>query len=259
MKVYFINAFTVEEFKGNPAAIILVDKEVEEGWMRQMAKQLNQPITTFVMKQEEVFQLRWFTPKSEVGLCGHGTLGAAHIIWSEGLWDIARPIGFETLSGRLVAERLNKSIKLTFPLIESSDIEIIAEMESILGEPILSMAWAKDRYIVELESEEKVRKVIPNLNLLKELDAAGVVVTTSNSTNYDFVSRYFAPKIGVDEDSVTGSAHCALASYWKKRLLKSEFKAYQASERGGELVVRVVENTVELSGTCRTVFKGFMD
>lgn len=249
----------MEEFKGNPAAIILVDKEVEEGWMRQMAKQLNQPITTFVMQQEEVFRLRWFTPKNEVDLCGHGTLGAAHILWSEGLWDVTRPIEFETLFGKLEAQMQNNFIKLTFPLIEPTDIEIIGEMESILGEPILSMAWARERYIVELESEEKVRKVVPNLNLLTELNVAGVIVTTSNSSNYDFVSRNFAPKIGVDEDSVTGSAHCVLASYWKKRLHKSEFKAYQASERGGEVLVKIVENTVELSGTCRTIIKGFLN
>ena len=259
MRIYFINAFTKEDFKGNPAAIILVDGEVQEDWMSQMARQLNQPITTFLMQYEEVFRLRWFTPKSEVSLCGHGTLGAAHILWSEGLWDVSNAIKFETPSGKLEAKRQNNLIKLTFPLIESRDIETVAEMESILGEPILSMALAKDRYIVELESEEQVRQIVPNLHMLKELDATGVIVTTRNSSNYDFVSRNFAPKIGLNEDFVTGSAHCALASYWKKRLHKSEFKAYQASERGGEILVKVNEDTVELRGECKTVIKGFLE
>lgn len=259
MRLYFINAFTSEEFKGNPAAIILVNGEVKEDWMRKMAKQLNQPITTYLFKHGEELRLRWFTPKSEVRLCGHGTLGAAHILWSEGLWDVSKAIKFETHSAVLEAKVQDNLIKLTFPLIESKDIETVAEMESILGESILSMSLARDRYIVELESEEQVRRIVPDLHLLKELDATGVIVTTRKSSNYDFVSRNFAPKIGLDEDFVTGSAHCALASYWRKRLHKSEFKAYQASERGGEILVKVNEDTVVLSGECKTVMKGFLE
>ncbi|UFU00097.1 PhzF family phenazine biosynthesis protein [Radiobacillus kanasensis] len=255
MNLYFINAFTKEEFKGNPAAIVILDKEKEEKWMQQFAKELNQPITTYVMKRKDFFQLRWFTPTKEIDLCGHGTLGASHILWSEGYCDRQFPIEYDTASGKLMAEATVEGIKLSFPVIESSSIELIPRMEKILGIPIKEMAWAKDRYIVEVADEDLVHQVKPNYESMKKLDGS-VIVTTSVSEKYDMVSRYFAPQIGVNEDSVTGSAHCALALYWSKKWNKKEFKAYQASERSGELQLSLKEDSVEIIGDCITIIRG---
>lgn len=256
MNMYLINAFTQEEFKGNPAAIIILDDDKDEKWMASLAKQLNQPITTFALKKEDHFKLRWFTPTNEINLCGHGTLGASHILWSEGYCDPKNPITYETLSGRLLADRCNGKIKLTFPIIPATSIPILEGMNEVLNVPIKAMAWANNRYIVEVENASVVYEIVPNFERMKELDGAGVIVTTCMSEKYDIVSRYFAPKIGINEDSVTGSAHCALASYWKKHLKKNKWNAYQASERGGKLLLNVGADTVDIIGDCRTIAKG---
>jgi PhzF family phenazine biosynthesis protein len=257
---YIINAFTKKEFKGNPAAIILLKESRSTQWMESFAKEVNQPITTFITKKDEnSYHLRWFTPTQEIELCGHGTLGAAHILWSEGYSSLQSSITFDTPSGILRAERLENQISLSFPIKQSAPIEMTDTLKQVTNMPIKAAAWAEDRYILEVENEEMVHSVMPDLEAMKGLEGAGVVVTSRGSNKYDFVSRYFAPKIGVNEDYVTGSAHCALASYWSEQLHQTQFSAYQDSERGGEINVEVSGDTVKLAGDCLTLLKGEMN
>jgi PhzF family phenazine biosynthesis protein len=258
-QVYFINAFTKEKFKGNPAVIVYMHEEGKVEWMQSFAKELNQPITTFIsLWRDNIFQLRWFTKTKEIDLCGHGTLGAAHVLWSEGIVASKDIIEFETLSGRLLAERLGEQIKMTFSKIESVQIEKPDQIDNIVGMPIKATALAKDRYIIELENEVMVHEAAPNIDLIKDLAGTGLIITSRGSRKYDFVSRYFAPKIGINEDFVTGSAHCALASYWEKLLYKKEFMAYQDSARGGEIQLIVKKDKVEVIGDCITLLRGYI-
>lgn len=256
---YFINAFTKEEFKGNPAAIVLLREDKSEYWMKSLAKELNQPITAFIsIKDGNNYQLRWFTPTQEINLCGHGTLGAAHILWSEGFSSSESTINFYTQSGLLRTELSEQQIILRFNIKESTQTEVTEKLKCVTDFPIKGAAWAEDRYILELENQDMVHNVMPNLEAIRGLEGPGIIITSRGSDKYDFVSRYFAPKIGINEDYVTGSAHCALASYWSNLLNKKEFIAYQDSERGGEIKLKIKGEQVELIGDCVTLLKGHL-
>ncbi|WP_096187732.1 PhzF family phenazine biosynthesis protein [Evansella halocellulosilytica] len=254
--IYFVNAFTNKAFKGNPAAIVFLQNEHSESWMSSVAAEMNQSITTFLLKHNgNPYQIRWFTPEKEIPLCGHGTLGAAHILWNE-FNETSERISFQSNTSELYAEKKGKKIQLTFPKIDSTMVETPNQLNEILGCSIQSCSWASDRYIVEVESEEVIHCIAPNFEKMRELDGTGVIVTSRGTGSYDFVSRYFAPKIGIKEDYVTGSAHCSLAPYWSSRLHKTEFTAYQDSERGGEVSIQLTQDHVQLSGDCITVLKG---
>ncbi|QAS55681.1 PhzF family phenazine biosynthesis protein [Lysinibacillus fusiformis] len=256
---YFINAFTKEKFKGNPAAIVFLREKRSEEWMKYLAKELNQPITAFISKENgNNYQLRWFTPTKEIDLCGHGTLGAAHILWSEGFSSSESTINFYTQSGLLQTELSEQQIILKFNLKESTQTEVTEKLKRVIDFHIKNAAWAEDRYILELENHDMVHNVMPNLDAIRELEGPGIIITSRGSDKYDFVSRYFAPKIGINEDYVTGSAHCALASYWSGLLNKKEFTAYQDSERGGEIKLKKKGEKVELIGDCVTLLKGHL-
>ncbi|EAZ86992.1 PhzF family phenazine biosynthesis protein [Lysinibacillus fusiformis] len=256
---YFINAFTKEKFKGNPAAIVFLREKRSEEWMKYLAKELNQPITAFISKENgNNYQLRWFTPTKEIDLCGHGTLGAAHILWSEGFSSSESTINFYTQSGLLQTELFEQQIILKFNLKESTQTEVTEKLKRVIDFHIKDAAWAEDRYILELENHDMVHNVMPNLDAIRELEGPGIIITSRGLDKYDFVSRYFAPKIGINEDYVTGSAHCALASYWSGLLNKKEFTAYQDSERGGEIKLKIKGEKVELIGDCVTLLKGHL-
>ncbi|WP_191556792.1 PhzF family phenazine biosynthesis protein [Metabacillus idriensis] len=256
---YLINAFTKEEFKGNPAAIVFLREKRSEEWMKSLAKEFNQPITTFISKENRNnYELRWFTPTKEIDLCGHGTLGAAHILWSEGFSSSESTINFYTQSGLLQTELSEQQIILKFNIKESTLIEVNEKLKRVIDFHIKDAAWAEDRYILELENQDMVHNVMPNFEAIQELEGPGIIITSRGSGKYDFVSRYFAPKIGINEDYVTGSAHCALASYWSNLLNKKEFKAYQDSERGGEIKLKIKGEKVELMGDCITLLKGHL-
>jgi PhzF family phenazine biosynthesis protein len=218
------------------------------------AKEFNQPITTFVIQEQAEYRLRWFTPAQEIDLCGHGTLGAAHIICEE--ISNESLITFYTKSGILTAEQIEEKFKLTFKVKKTNEIPVTEQLQGVINHSIKKLAWGEDRYIIELEDEHAVHTAIPNLEGLKKLDGSGLIITANSTKEYDFVSRYFAPKIGVNEDFVTGSAHCALASYWGKELNKDEFFAYQDSARGGEIKLNLKEDDVELIGEAITIVKG---
>ncbi|MFB4164816.1 PhzF family phenazine biosynthesis protein [Alteribacillus sp. JSM 102045] len=251
---YLINAFTKDPFRGNPAAIVLLNEEKSDEWLKSYAQEINQPITTFVKKDQEGYNLRWFTPVSEIALCGHGTLGAATILFEECVNSTI--IQFNTEAGTLYAEQTENKIKLTFKMKSAEPIEPDDHFKYLTNYSIKQLAWAEDRYIIELGSETEVNTAIPDLERIKELDGTGLVITSRSSEPFDFVSRYFAPKIGISEDYVTGSAHCALASYWKDILQKERFLAFQDSSRGGEIEMNIKGDNVELIGDCVTLIKG---
>lgn len=255
MKIYQVDAFTDKIFSGNPAAVCILSSQKSDEWMQNMAREMNLSETAFLKQQDDGFDLRWFTPKREVDLCGHATLASAHILWETRILPQDKKVRFYTKSGLLTASKNGDFIELDFPSEE--DREAMAPQELIAGLKVRPLYVGKNRmdYIVEVESEKIVRELNPDFEMLKKLDARGIIVTSvSDMPDVDFVSRFFAPAYGIHEDPVTGSAHCCLGPYWKRHLNKNEFNAYQASERGGFLKVRVEKERVFISGKAVTVF-----
>ncbi len=256
-----IDAFADRPYSGNPAAVCLLEEEPDSAWMQAVATEMNLSETAFVRPDGDGFDLRWFTPAVEVDLCGHATLAAAHALWSEGRVPGNGRISFQTRSGELAATRHADLIQLDFPATAPGPVRLraeqIAELGNALGvEPDYVGESAFDLLVV-VGSEDVVRSVKPDLPLLRELASRGVIVTSiAADPRFDFVSRFFAPGVGVDEDPVTGSAHCCLGPYWSERLGKTEMKAFQASARGGIVHVRLSGERVLLGGNAVTIFKG---
>lgn len=253
-----VDAFTDKAFAGNPAAVCLLPAPRDDAWMQSVAREMNLSETAFLVKQEDGFDLRWFTPAVEVDLCGHATLASAHVLWEEGLLQPGKPARFHTRSGLLTAERRADWIELNFPAHPPEPVAAPPDLTRALGvTPNYVGKSGGDDYLVEVESEEVVRATRPNFALLATVPARGVMVTSRAAVReFDFVSRFFAPQSGVNEDPVTGSAHCCLGPFWKDRLGKSEFVAYQASERGGVVRVRLDGDRVRLGGQAVTVLRG---
>ncbi len=253
-----VDAFTDKAFAGNPAAVCLLPAPRDDAWMQSVAREMNLSETAFLVKQEDSFDLRWFTPAVEVDLCGHATLASAHVLWEEGLLQPGEPARFHTRSGLLTTERRADWIELNFPAHPPEPVAAPPDLTRALGvAPNYVGKSGGDDYLVEVESEEVVRATRPNFALLATVPARGVMVTSRAAVReFDFVSRFFAPQSGVNEDPVTGSAHCCLGPFWKDRLGKSEFVAYQASERGGVVRVRLDGDRVRLGGQAVTVLRG---
>ncbi len=257
MKLFQVDAFTTKPFTGNPAGICILSETIPDSDMLKIAKELNLPETAFVHKTDSGYNLRWFTPQTEIELCGHATLAAAHILWETG--DLAQDerASFDTLSGRLTASKNGTWIDLDFPAEYAKAVAAPVELTEALDVAPRYVGKNRFDYLVELESEAEVRNLKPDFYLLNIVPCRGVIVTSKADTEvYDFVSRFFAPAIGIDEDPVTGSAHCCLGPYWESRLNKSDFVAFQLSERGGVIKVRVKTDRVILSGQAVTVIKG---
>lgn len=257
MKIFQVDAFTNEIFKGNPAGVCLYVTNQDDIWMQNMASEMNLPETAFLSKRTDGFALRWFSPEKEVDLCGHATLAAAHVLWETGELETSDEAVFYTKSGVLKATKIGGWVELDFPVEEDS--EVSTPVEIIEGLKVMPKYTGKNRmdYIVEVENEDILRKLRPDNEILKKLDTRGVIVTSiSDKKEFDFVSRFFAPAIGINEDPVTGSAHCCLAPYWSRKLGKIEMKACQASKRSGILTVRIDEGRVFICGQARTVFSG---
>ena len=258
MRLLQIDAFTDVPFRGNPAAVCFLDRERDAAWMQDVAMEMNLSETAFLLRRDDGFSLRWFTPTVEVDLCGHATLASAHALWEEGQLAASETARFHTKSGLLTAVRNGEWIELDFPEKLDQPVEPNRELLQGLGNPrvVYSGLNALD-YIVELESEEAVRTLQPDHANLRTLGVRGVIVTSRASTpEFDFVSRFFAPGSGIDEDPVTGSAHCCLGPYWASRLGRSELTGYQASARGGIVRVRVDGDRVKLGGRAVTVLRG---
>ncbi|WP_375510365.1 PhzF family phenazine biosynthesis protein [uncultured Nostoc sp.] len=254
-----VDAFTNTAFAGNPAAVCVLPTPQDDAWMQNIAQEMNLSETAFLVKQNDRFNLRWFTPTVEVPLCGHATLASAHVLWSEGHLSPDEVARFYTKSGVLVAKLQGEWIELDFPVNYSKATVAPPELGQALGVPYKSVCQNSLGYLVELESEELVRQMQPNFQLLKTLPVTEVIVTslTQSDSQYDFVSRFFAPGLGINEDPVTGAAHCCLAPFWRDRLHKDNLLAYQASSRGG--VVKVYYDggdRVFLGGQAVTVMRG---
>ncbi|AVH72975.1 PhzF family phenazine biosynthesis protein [Nostoc sp. 'Lobaria pulmonaria (5183) cyanobiont'] len=254
-----VDAFTNTPFAGNPAAVCVLPTPQHKRWMQNVAQEMNLSETAFLVRQDDGFNLRWFTPTVEVPLCGHATLASAHVLWSEGHLSPDEVARFYTKSGVLIAKLQGEWIELDFPVNHSRVIIGPPELKTALGVPYRFVLQNSLSYLVELKSEDLVRQMQPNFQLLKTLPLGKVIVTslTSPDSDYDFVSRFFAPEVGINEDPVTGSAHCCLAPFWRDRLHKNEFLAYQASNRGG--VVKVYYDggdRVFLAGQAVTVLQG---
>jgi PhzF family phenazine biosynthesis protein len=252
-----VDAFTREPFTGNPAAVCVLAEPRPERWMQQVAAEMNLSETAFLLRQADGFSLRWLTPKVEVDLCGHATLASAHVLWAEGYLRSEETARFYTRSGLLTAARQEDWIELNFPAQPVEPVSAPPELATALGVTLKSVGKNQWTYLVEVDSEDTVRRLAPNFSLLETLAALGVIVTSRASTSpYDFVSRFFAPGAGIPEDPVTGSAHCCLGPYWQERLGKASFLAYQASTRGGVVRVRVAGPRVYLGGQAVTVLRG---
>jgi PhzF family phenazine biosynthesis protein len=256
--IFTVDAFTDKPFSGNPAGVCLPTSPLDEKLMQNIAFEMNLSETAFLNKTSDgSYSLRWFTPAIEVDLCGHATLASSHILWETGKENKSAELHFNTRSGLLKAKFSKGGIELDFPLIESKTADIPEELVKALGVKPVSLFKTQWNYIAELDSEETVRKVIPDFDMLQTLEAWGTIITAKSSMEgYDFVSRFFAPAKGVKEDPVTGSAHCALAPYWMNKIGGNTFKAYQASERGGTVGIRIDGNRVYLTGTAVTMLSG---
>ncbi len=254
-----VDAFTNTHFTGNPAAVCVLPESQDDDWMQNVAQEMNLSETAFLVKHDDGFNLRWFTPTVEVPLCGHATLASAHVLWSEGHLSSDEAARFYTKSGILIAKLQGEWIELDFPVNHSQATVAPPELSEALGIPYKSVLQNSLGYLVEVESEDLVRQVQPNFQLLKTLPIHDVIVTsvTHFDSDYDFISRFFAPGLGINEDPVTGAAHCCLAPFWRDRLHKDEFLAYQASSRGGVVKVRYLGgDRVFLSGQAVTVLRG---
>jgi PhzF family phenazine biosynthesis protein len=258
--IYQVDAFTDKPFAGNPAAVCILAAPADEKWMQNVAREMNLSETAFIYRENEGFRLRWFTPAVEVDLCGHATLATAHILWETGRLDPGKQACFHTKSGLLKAKRNGSLIELDFPSKPEESADPLPGMAEALGTPFRYVCKNKFDYLVEVDSEEIVRNLKPDFSMLLQIQARGVIVTSkARKEPFDFVSRFFAPRVGVNEDPVTGSAHCFLGPYWAKRLEKKSFLAFQASQRGGEIRVRLEGDRVFLGGQAITILRGELD
>jgi PhzF family phenazine biosynthesis protein len=257
IRLFQVDAFTEKQFKGNPAAVCLLYDEISKDTMQAIAAENNLSETAFVVKVKDGFNLRWFTPTVEVDLCGHATLASAFILWQEGAIPEDETVRFYTRSGLLTAVRKGDWIELDFPASFEKERSLPKEALVALNVKPVKVVFSETRYLVELATEEEVRGCKPDFNTLKNYDMIVLTSKGNKSSDYDFISRSFAPAHGIDEDPVTGSSHCCLTPYWSKRLGKSEMFAYQASERGGEIKVKLSGDRVLFSGKAVTVLAGY--
>jgi len=261
-RIIQVDSFTNRPFAGNPAAVCLLDSSAPDCWMQDVASEMNLSETAFVypLQPEGVYELRWFTPSLEVDLCGHATLATAHVLWEEGLVDRDKPALFDTRSGRLTALLRGDWIELDFPAEPvSATVRDPGELDAIslaLNSPIVSAGRNRFDLLVELADEQVVRDLRPDIRRVASFPVRGFIVTSRGaSEEFDFVSRFFAPRVGVDEDPVCGSAHCCLGPFWAAKLGRTQLTGHQVSRRGGIVKVRVDGPRVALIGQAVTVMR----
>jgi len=257
LTIFHVDAFTDKPFAGNPAAVCILSEPSDARWMQSVAQEMNLSETAFLARQSDGYNLRWFTPTLEVDLCGHATLASAHVLWEAGYLRAEEQARFSTRSGLLTAVRKHDWIELDFPAEPESPATPPHNLAKALGVAPLYVGRNRFDYLVEVDSEATVRKLTPDFSLLREIRARGVIVTSlASSPGYDFVSRFFAPGAGIDEDPVTGSAHCCLGPFWGTRTGANAFTAFQASARGGVVRVCVNGGRVQLGGKAVTILRG---
>jgi len=254
---HIVDAFTDQPFAGNPAAVYLLEEWPGDAWLSRVAREMNQSETAFLVRNANGFDLRWFTPLIEVDLCGHATLASAHVLWSTGAAAEGASILFSTRSGVLTGQRAGELIELDFPLLPEEPTQPPRGLAEAMGVKPIYAGKSQHDLVVQVATEAEVGAARPNFTRLAEIATRGVILTAQSSDPaFDFVSRFFAPAAGINEDPVTGSAHCCLADFWGKRLGKDSFCAYQGSARGGVVHVRVAGNRAILGGQAVSVVRG---
>ncbi len=256
VRITTVDAFTDRPFAGNPAAVCILPEPRPDAWMQEVAREMNLSETAFLVPRSDGFDLRWFTPAVEVDLCGHATLASAHVLWEAGRLGPDAPARFHTRSGLLTATKHGALIEMDFPAEPAVESEESPDLEHALGVRPSYVGRNRFDVLVEVDSEETVRRLKPDFTWLATITTRGVIVTSrASAQGADFVSRFFAPAAGIDEDPVTGSSHCCLGPYWGAKLRKSELTGYQASARGGTVSVRLGDGRVILGGTAVTVLR----
>jgi PhzF family phenazine biosynthesis protein len=257
LRIVQVDAFTSRAFGGNPAAVCVLDAAAEPAWMQNVAREMNLSETAFLVRSADGFDLRWFTPTVEVALCGHATLASAHVLWQDRHLPAGATARFHTKSGLLTAKPRGEWIELDFPSQAATEQAPLPGLLDALGARATYVAKNRTDFLVEVRTADEVRRLRPDFTALRALPIRGVMVTaTSDDPAYDFISRFFAPGAGVDEDPVTGSAHCCLAPHWAAKLGKPSLTGYQASARGGVVRVTVAGDRVQLAGQAVTVLTG---
>lgn len=255
--IFQVDAFTDQLFSGNPAGVVILEGQEESSWMQAVAREMNLSETAFVHPQQGGYHLQWFTPQVEVDLCGHATLASAHILWQTGLVQRAETIRFFTRSGWLAASQRDDLIEMDFPSAPVIPADITEEIITAVGLRPDFTGISGEKWLFEYANEDAIRGLKPDFAALKQRKGRALAVTApSNTPGIDFVSRYFAPWVGIDEDPVTGSAHCFLGRYWGQKLGKNYLTAYQASARGGIVHVRLSGDRTYVGGKAVTVFAG---
>jgi len=255
--IFQVDAFTGQMFRGNPAAVCILEEPREDSWMLSLAQEMNLSETAFITPCEKGYNLRWFTPVVEVDLCGHATLASAHILWEEGILKAEQVANFFTKSGPITARRTGDWIEMDFP--EQAATKTVAPdgLASALGVTVDEVHYNGVDYLVPLDAAKTIRALEPDFQELKKINTRGVIVTSlADTAEYDFISRFFAPRVGISEDPVTGSAHCCLGPYWSERLGKKNLVGFQASSRGGVVRVTIENNKVVLGGQAVTCLRG---
>jgi PhzF family phenazine biosynthesis protein len=253
--LFQLDAFATQRFSGNPAAVMPMDQFPEAALMQAIAAENNLAETAFIVRESSDYRIRWFTPTTEVPLCGHATLASAAVVM-ERLDRARREVVFHSASGPLTVRRAQSAYVMDFPARISKSVPPPPGLTAALGALPVDVMADEFNYLVRLESAAAVRELAPDIAAISALDLSGLIVTAAGDRGYDFTSRYFAPAKGIPEDPVTGAAHCALAPYWSGRLAKNALRAYQASRRGGEIQCRVRADRVELEGTCVFYLEG---
>ncbi len=257
IKCWQVDAFTDRPFGGNPAGVCWLKQPMPDDWMQNVAAEMNLAETAFVLRRDDGYGLRWFAPKVEVPLCGHATLASAHTLWTNALHTSEEPVRFHTKSGVLTCRQIGGWIEMDFPESPVRWIDPPVELLTALGVSAARVGQTDFDYFVVVENAEVLRSLSPDFARLNTIPTRGVIVTSpSDDRRYDFVSRFFCPSVGIDEDPVTGSAHCALAPYWGNALGKTELTGFQASARGGLVKVRNEGSRVVLAGQAVTVWQG---
>jgi PhzF family phenazine biosynthesis protein len=255
--IYQVDAFTDLPFRGNPAGVMIVNEETPAGWMQSMALEMNLSETAFLVPREDSFDIRYFTPTIEVPLCGHATLASAHVLFSEGIADPDKSVLLNAKGGKLVIRKEKDWIAMNFPVYTLNQIEVPAGFQELVGfKPIEAWSSNEDWIIAIAKTEKEIYSAKPDFSSLTQRGLGHLMITAlSTGENTDFVVRCFAPLSGINEDPVTGSAHCALTPLWHKKTGKMEMNSLQVSDRTGRLKVKLVDDRVEISGQAVTVFK----
>lgn len=256
-RIYMVNAFTDKPFSGNPACICFLTEPATDQWMQEVAYEMRTSETAFLLEQADGFSLRWFTPQTEVDLCGHATLASAHILWETGRLEKSKEAKFFTKSGLVIANHVDDLIEMGFPILYHQPADFNPELLAAFNITPDYVGTFDQKLLMVVDGEEIVRNLNPDFNILRCFRERGIAITSAaDSPDYDFISRYFAPWVGVDEDPVTGSSHCCLGPFWSKRMKKSELIAYQASPRGGSLRLKVDKQQVLIGGKAVTIYEG---